>query len=679
MIISGALNIDMNFKRLYELCLTGNNKLNESFNYFDGLYELCLEKKEKIDFTSIASKREKILSSYENEISLQKKIDIGKIKTMDLFKKNPEQYSNEYDSYVSLKNDSNEVSVFKKKNSNTWGVADKDGNVVDAASEEDAINSANEILVTQHPEIEDKVKRDLIETIQFPSNWKLDGVKIDNSGSIRYDVQKPLKEKNKYNELTVGISDINNFRQFDEFVVIKNINDLSEINNAIGELEKKLQKSVDDKNLLQRKLEPDFIHAKGMQLPNEIPERGYYKIATNPTPDGRILEYELDPNTTILPDVGKIEELDGEQVAMLEADRHNTRGSNMGGPLHPFLISNQAVASLPDGRGYRPIWANMNSAFVTRAKNVIKNTTSGFALIQIMKEKAHKSNRKFVQDVMSSIDAISSSIEQDRLDALHVILELGAKNPGKHLSQYKKLVKFLKDGIISESDFKEIVQENEIAENVKKYKPLMDFIEPLGKMKSKATRGDISGFDTSFDNHIKKFKKQEWYQEIVNKYKNKTFVKEASKFTFNQRGSAMDRIDGIPFIPSISESLKESMDFNNGMNLDIVAVVQLSKDMDAFAIYTGKDSRQESKMSQNEKYLRDEFLKNKQFKIHPSYDWMMLGPKDGRNFVLDTPVDATKLFPNYASSHLKSTVRNGSKETIVGTMKKSKIPLVIKI
>lgn len=426
----------------------------------------------------------------------------------------------------------------------------------------------------------------------------------------------------------------------------------------------------------ERDIEPDFTHSIGGKLPSKFPDRGYFKIATKPTEDNRVIEYEVDPKTTVLPKVSDISSISGEQVAMLEADRHNTRGSNMGGPLHPWLKSNQAIAKLPDGRGFKPVWANMTAAFVTRAKNIIKNTTSGMALIQLMKEKAHKSNRKFVQDVMSEIDSTSASIPQERLDALHVILELGAKNPAKHLKRYKKAQTLLKDNEITQSEFN-LIEKFE-AKNIEKYKPSVDFLGALGSMKSQATKGNIEGFDKAFDAHISKYKDQDWYKKIVNKYKDKTFSEEASKFTFNQRGSAMDRIDGIPFIPSVAQRLLESMDFNKGKNLDIVAAVQLSKDMDAFAIYTGNDPKQEAKMSDTERYLRDQFIKNPKFRIHPSYDWMMLGPEDANNFILETPRDPVTLFPDYASSHSKETVRTGSKETIVGTMKKSKIPLILK-
>jgi hypothetical protein len=666
----------MIFDKLYELCIKKNEGILESFISFDNLYSLCLEKKEEVDFSLLKKERDDILKEYDDKVISLKEEAKKKIVLSNLLEKEPEKYSNEYDGFFNLKSDSNEVSFYKKKNVGNWEIESKDGKRETAMSEEESSDIAYTMLEKPNEDLKKEFKKKLIEKIKIPKKMELKKVYEDDEGLVHYDIQKIDKEKEKIN---AGIADINHLRQFDVFVVVRDANNLSEINNAIGELEKKIQNLEEKKNLFERKIEADFVHSVGSNPPQNIPQRGYYKVATKPTDDNRVLEYEVDPQTTNMPDVGRIEDLDGQQVGMLEADRHNTRGSNMGGPLHPFLISNQAVATLPDGRSFKPVWANMNSAFVTRAKNIIKNTTSGYALIQIMKEEAHKSNRKFVQDVMGEIDSIKSSIKPNRLDALHVILEVGAKNPNKFLTQYNALVKLLEDDIISQEDFDEIVAYDDIKKNIIKYKPMMDFLKPLGTIKSYATRGDIASSNKLFDQHVSKYRNQKWYKNIVNKYKNKTFVEEASRFTFNQRGSAMDRIDGIAFIPSVSEKLMESMDFNNGLNLDIVAAVQLSKDMDAFAIYTGNDSRQEAKMSKNERYLRDQFLKNKQFKIHPSYDWMMLGPKDGRSFVLETPIDAVKLFPDYAANHPKKSVREGSKETIVGTMKKSKIPLIIKI
>ena len=425
---------------------------------------------------------------------------------------------------------------------------------------------------------------------------------------------------------------------------------------------------------------PDVVHSTGYTLPKKVPQRGYFSIGTLPTADGRVLEYHVDPTTTIQPRVAGINSIRGEQVAMLEADRHNTRGDNMGGPLHPFLISNQTVARLPDGRGYKAVWANMNSAFVTRAKNIVKTTTTGHALIQIMKEHAHRSNRKFVMDVTAEIDKRSSSMSKDQVDFLHVVLELGAINPKGRMNQAAgKLERTAKAALNKEVPMQELADaQKEYDATLNKYQPMVEFLSRLSPMKSHATRGRMPEFDNEFASILLNYRSQPWFESMASKYRNTKFVDEAARFSFKQRGAAMDRITGIPFAPNVKSMLKSSMDFVNGQNLDIVGVVQLSKDADAFAVYFGKNLKEEAKMSPNESLLRDQLLASGSFKPHPSYDWVMLGPENADSFILDTPADPLKLFPDYAKSHPNKNVRKGSKETVVGTMKKSKIPLVLK-
>jgi hypothetical protein len=425
---------------------------------------------------------------------------------------------------------------------------------------------------------------------------------------------------------------------------------------------------------------PDVVHSAGYALPKKVPQRGYFSIGTLPTTDGRVLEYHVDPTTTIQPRVAGINSIRGEQVAMLEADRHNTRGDNMGGPLHPFLISNQTVARLPDGRGYKAVWANMNSAFVTRAKNIVKTTTAGHALIQIMKENAHRSNRKFVMDVTAEIDKRSSTMSKDQVDFLHVVLELGAINPKGRMNQAaSKLERTAKAALNKEVPMQELADaQKEYDATLNKYQPMVEFLSRLSPLKSHATRGRMPAFDNEFASILSNYRNQPWFESMASKYRNTKFVDEAARFSFNQRGAAMDRITGIPFAPNVKSMLKSSMDFVNGQNLDVVGVVQLSKDADAFAVYFGKNSKEEGKMSPNERLLRNQLLASGSFKPHPSYDWVMLGPENADSFILDTPADPLKLFPDYAKNHPNKNVREGSKETVVGTMKKSKIPLVLK-
>jgi hypothetical protein len=425
---------------------------------------------------------------------------------------------------------------------------------------------------------------------------------------------------------------------------------------------------------------PDAVHGDNTPLPPQVPDRGFYVIGTKPTADGRVLEYHLDPATTIQPRVADIESIRGEQVAMLEADRHNTRGDNMGGPLHPFLISNQTIARLLDGRGFKAVWANMNSAFVTRAKNIVKNTTAGHALIQIMKENAHRSNRKFVMDVTSEIDARRANMTSEQADFLHVLLELGAINPQGRINQAYSRIRRASDAALEgEATMAEVAEaQRDYDQTFDKYQPMVEFLNRISPLKSHATRGRSKEFAGEFASVVSKHGSTPWYSSMASKYRNTKFVDEAARFSFKQRGAAMDRITGIPFAPDVKAMLKNSMDFVNGQNLDVVGVVQLSKDMDAFAVYFGKNPKEEAKMSANERMLRDQFLASGTFKAHPSYDWVMLGPENADSFILDAPADPLKLFPDYAKNHPNPKVKKGSKETVVGTMKKSKIPLVLK-
>jgi hypothetical protein len=348
----------------------------------------------------------------------------------------------------------------------------------------------------------------------------------------------------------------------------------------------------------------------------------------------------------------------------------------MGGPAHPELLSNQVVIRLPDGRGFKVVWANMNRAFVTRCYNIIKNTTAGHALIQIMKEEAHKSNRKFVSEVMKIADEMKSSLKPHEVDALHVILEYGANNPANKLKLLTKAKKAFDEGKITAHELKKAeIKHKEILIDIA---PKMEFLKKLSKIKSTATRGKVEKSRNDFKELVDEYKNYPWFKAIVKKYKDVSFTDEAKRFTFNQRGAAMTRIKGLPTAPNVGKMLSDSMDFNGGKNLDIVRVIQLSKDKDAFAIYIGEDPKMDAKMSSNERYIRDELLKNPNFKKHQSYDWLMLGPENADNFILDKPHNPLSLFPDYAKKHPKESVREGTPETIVGTMRKAKIPLILK-
>jgi hypothetical protein len=381
---------------------------------------------------------------------------------------------------------------------------------------------------------------------------------------------------------------------------------------------------------------PDLVHSTGYNLPKKVPQRGHFLVGAK-SAAGHSMEYKVDPKLVVQPPVKDISQYKGERVIVLEADRYDTTNGRMGGPLHPFLISNQVVARTPTGEGYKAAWANMTSTFVSGTRNkVMNNTDNGRALIQLMAEDAHRSNRDFLNNYMAKVDAIKNSLSKQEVDALHVLLELGARQ----------------------------VQESKLP------KPQMDFLKAMATAKSQATRGKIDNAKRLFSAAISKYGRTKWFQEISQSMANVSFVAEAANFTFQQRASAIDKVNGMHFLPSVEKDLKASEDFVGAKNLDVVASIQLSRNPDAFAVYFGKNKSEEAKMTNTERNLRDQFLRDPKFKVHPSYDWMMLSPENADNFLLEKPADLETLFPWYRQAHPKNSVRNGTKETVAGAIKR---------
>jgi hypothetical protein len=381
---------------------------------------------------------------------------------------------------------------------------------------------------------------------------------------------------------------------------------------------------------------PDVAHSPNYVLPSTVPARGHFLVGAT-TVDGRKLEYKVDPRAVLQPPVKDISQYKGENVMVLEADRYNTIDGRMGGPLHPWLLSNQVVARTPDGTGYKAGWANMKYTFVSGARNkAINNTDNGRALIQVMADTAHRSGRDFVSRYMEKVDAIKSSLTPQQADSLHVLLELGAR-----IGQKETLPA-----------------------------PQAKFVKAMATVKSQATRGNASNAEALFKKAMQRHGRSAWFQEIAGKFSKVSFSDEAARFTFPQRAEAMDKIDGLPFLPSLKNDLSSSADFVGAKNLDVVASVQLSQNPDAFAVYFGKNPAEDVKMTATERSLRDQFLANKDFRVHPSYDWMMLSPENADNFILEKPVQLETLFPWYRKAHPKASVQNGSPETVAGAMRK---------
>jgi hypothetical protein len=142
--------------------------------------------------------------------------------------------------------------------------------------------------------------------------------------------------------------------------------------------------------------------------------------------------------------------------------------------------------------------------------------------------------------------------------------------------------------------------------------------------------------------------------------------------TFSDRGAAVGSITSMKLGTfDVKKIMLDSSDFKEAKNLDIVAAVELSQNPDFFALYFGTDPLQEAAMSTNERAARDKMLANKKFQIHESYDWAMMGPANGDDFIFDKPVRPEDIFKNYRQVHHKHSVKVGSEETVAGAMRKN--------
>jgi hypothetical protein len=174
-------------------------------------------------------------------------------------------------------------------------------------------------------------------------------------------------------------------------------------------------------------------------------------------------------------------------------------------------------------------------------------------------------------------------------------------------------------------------------------------------------------------------KNKAWFKRLLKLGSNKNFLQEFLGYSFTARGEATKSVSGIPDLPNVVNALQNSEDMINATTGQAVAVIQLSSNPEAFALYFGNNPKQEAAMTPAEKKMRDAFLKKPNFKIHPSYPWMMIGPANGNNFLIKTPTHLRKLFPKYEKQH-KTLVANAKKgkavsdNDVVGSMLKTPLP-----
>jgi hypothetical protein len=431
----------------------------------------------------------------------------------------------------------------------------------------------------------------------------------------------------------------------------------------------------------------------GDALPN-TPANGQFYVIEGRTADGRRVKYKLDPRTNKQPIIAELQKIDGEDVVFLEADRMDTVGGNQGGPDFPNLLDNQIVITLPDGRSFKGVWANLGLSQVTALSNKVQKTTSGRALVTTMTPDAHRSNKDMVRKIATAFDSANLRPEENTIvRAMFGLQEFAVKvgNVQSKLQANINRLQKIKNGEFdfdSGSTMSEKYQayrnktpaeiDAEIKANQAKIDKTKKIYANEFDLNERITKAKLNRKVDKFDEIVADVGNEPWFKKLIGQENVISESIHRIDSSFNSRKAIAKRLQGLPFGPDVKAMLNKNASYQGAKNGDVVGVVQLSKDKDVRAVYFGKKKSQESKMTASERYIRDELLKAG-YKPHGSYDWVMLGPGNADNFTLSKPIDATDVIGDYQAKNPKKTIREGTKETVLGTIKKTKAPIRLKV
>jgi hypothetical protein len=414
------------------------------------------------------------------------------------------------------------------------------------------------------------------------------------------------------------------------------------------------------------------------------PAKGFkWDKATNVEIDiggGRKMSFSYDPEYLEVPKFKDlIKELKGQPVILLEADRQRATGGDMGGPLHPFLKSNQVTITGPDGKKYKAVWANMTSTFVSGAKNRLASHGAKYALVHLMDPIAHKSNKRTARTLDGMMR--KSKLSQREKEIISLSMQAGII-AGEKSAMSSAITALKRQMSSAKKDPEKIRIINEKINKITKerenitpkgfYGEIFKAVSSIKKAISNVKTGNWA--ENSIEKANKKLEKYvniKEYNELLKNNKS-LYISDNIGNTFSDRGSAIGSILSFKFgkfDPSLV--MRESSDFREGENLDIVTAVELSQNPDIFALYFGKDPKEEAAMSKAERKARDEMRANPDFVEHEAYDWVMLGPEKGNNFLVKNPVKPEQIFKKYRETHAGETVVDGSAETVAGAMRKN--------
>jgi hypothetical protein len=411
--------------------------------------------------------------------------------------------------------------------------------------------------------------------------------------------------------------------------------------------------------------------------------------------NGKKVRFKFDPTLLEKPETKDFaKEHAGKRIQLAMADRHTATGGDMGGVLYPWLKSNQVTIIGDDGIEYKAVWANNAWKPVLSMRKKAFDQGIFDLAVYIMGPDAHGSNLRTVRTVSNEID--HANISPDYKDVLLYAANYGVKrfNTSHYTAEIAK-----KNKILSEvkSDIQKSKDQNEIDKLKKQEVKISKEIDAADKKlqsyklseeeiklsailknyKSATTKiKNNTGTEKGVKTHksaLDKFIKSPAFKKIKKEIHNKQMINLGN--SFDERKAAVNATYGIDANGFDTESvMKELADFDGADINQIVASVELSKNPELFAVYLGDDPKQAKFMTAQEAEAAQQLKADPNFVAHESYEWVMLGPKNGNNFLNSNPKKAVEYFPDFARQYKEKTgkLQGVPQETsIMGAMRDS--------
>ena len=411
--------------------------------------------------------------------------------------------------------------------------------------------------------------------------------------------------------------------------------------------------------------------------------------------NGKKVRFKFDPTLLEKPETKDFaKEHAGKRIQLAMADRHTATGGDMGGVLYPWLKSNQVTIIGDDGIEYKAVWANNAWKPVLSMRKKAFDQGIFDLAVYIMGPDAHGSNLRTVRTVSNEVD--HANISPDYKDVLLYAANYGVKrfNTSHYTAEIAK-----KNKILSEvkSDIQKSKDQNEIDKLKKQEVKISKEIDAADKKlqsyklseeeiklaailknyKSATTRlKNNTGTEKGVKTHksaLDKFIKSPAFKKIKKEIHNKQMINLGN--SFDERKAAVNATYGIDANGFDTESvMQELADFDGADINQIVASVELSKNPELFAVYLGDDPKQAKFMTAQEAEAAQQLKADPNFVAHESYEWVMLGPKNGNNFLNSNPKKAVEYFPDFARQYKEKTgkLQGVPQETsIMGAMRDS--------